>query len=96
MNLIQQAMQAIFGIGKSASARRRREKGSRWVPVGTQFQDHETSRQTRRAYLRDLHFQRVRGNATGAESRKERRKLARAFAVGAFRKQRAAEASGKL
>ena len=79
MNLIQRAMNAVFGQGKSKSARRRRELRDRLFPKGTRFRTSNVStRQVQRAKLRDEEY---RKEAPAGQDRKVRRALARAIAA---------------
>ena len=82
MNLIQTAMQKVFGLGKSRAAVRRAQERNRNVP-GHRFS--RVSRQTARAALRDALFDRVEPGQKHELDRRERRRLARAFASRRYR-----------
>lgn len=81
MNLIQRAMDKVFGKGKSKAAAQRRAKRERSFPVGTRFTTApDVSRQIIRSKLREeLYNDPTQIGAKGMK-RKERRNLARAYA----------------
>ncbi len=84
MTLLQRAMAAVHGLGKSKSAFRRKAESERGYPEGTRFSGDAVSRQTRRAQLRSVYY-----SGTVGDTRKQRRGLARVLAAKQWKEERA-------
>ena len=85
MTFVQRAMNAVFGQGKSKSARLRRELRDRLFPEGTRFRaSNVATRQVLRARLRDEEY---RNSAHAGLDRKSWRALSRAVAARRWKEQ---------